>query len=174
LRHTYRYVSTSGNPTTITPTSLLCSAGTVCTVANTTVVSMFSAVKLNQIEMWSPPASQGASVTCSVDWIGSANSPNREYSDTSVSVSTPAYVRCPPPPMSLASFWQLASATGICNIVAPVGTIIDVHLSLIMQDDAETQANAAITTGTLGSTYFLSLDSNATHRFTPVSLTSTT
>jgi hypothetical protein len=76
--------------------------------------------------------------------------------------------------MSLASFWQLASTTGLCNLVAPVGTIIDVHLSLIMQDDAETQANATVATGTLGLTYFLSLDANTTHRYTPVSLTTTT
>jgi hypothetical protein len=174
LRHTYRYVSTNATSTALTPTSLLCSAGTMCTVANTTSVSFYGSVKINQIEMWCPPASQGSSATCSVDWVGFGSSPSREFSDTTVSVATPAYVRCSPPPMSLASFWQTAGSGTLCSIVAPVGTIIDVSLALILQDEDAAAAFSAITAGIAGQVYYLSLDSNVTHRYTPVSLTTTT
>lgn len=174
LRHSFRYVSTSGTATAITPTSLLCSAGTVCTVANFAASSFNGSVKVNQVEMWSPPASQGSNTTCSVLWAGANNSPDREYSDTSVSVATPAYVRCPPPPMSLASFWQTAGTGTLFTLTAPTGTIIDVHVSLILFDDDVSQATASIATGVLGTIYYLSLDPNATHRYTPVSLTTTT
>jgi hypothetical protein len=76
--------------------------------------------------------------------------------------------------MSLAAFWQVSGSTTLCAITAPTGSIIDVHLSLIVQDDDATTAQSTVTTGILGNYYYLSLDPNATHRFTPVSLTTTT
>lgn len=173
LRHRYRFTSTSGTATSIIPNSILCAAGTICTIGNTSVTSIFGAVKLNRIEIWSPPATQGSTVTCSVDFVGNANSPNREYSDTSISVATPAHVNCSPPPQSLASFWQTGS-TALCTITAPTGSIIDVVLSLILQDDDITVATSGVATGVLGTVYYLSLDSNSTHRYVPVSLTTTT
>lgn len=174
LRHRYRFTSTSGTATALTPTSLMCAAGSIAVIANTLVTSVFSSVKLNRIDIWSPPSAQGSAVTCSVDWTGSNNSPNREYSDTSVSTATPAHVSCVPPPMSLASFWQQASATGLCTVTAPTGSIIDIYLSLIFQDDDQSVAQSNVTTATLANSYYLSADPNATHRFTPVSLTTTT
>jgi hypothetical protein len=77
--------------------------------------------------------------------------------------------------MSLASFWQGAGATTLCTITAPPGTIIDVHMSLILSDDdGVATAQSSVSTGTLSNYYYLSLDPNATHRFPPVSLTTTT
>jgi hypothetical protein len=174
LRHTYRFVSTSGGRVSITPTSLLCAAGTICITTNSLVTSLYNSVRVNRVSIWSPPASQGATATCSVDWVGSANSPSREFSDTTVSVSTPAHVSCSPPPMSLASFWQIPSASALFQVIAPTGSIIDVSMSLILQDDDATQAQSAVVTGVLGLSYYLSLDPTATHQFTPVSLPSTT
>jgi len=127
--------------------------------------------------MWSPPASQGASATCSIEWAGYQNSPAIEYSDTTISVSQPAHISCRPPPLSLAAFWQVTGTTPLAQIIAPSGTIIDVVLSLILYDDDAniTQATSSVSTaGILGLVYYLSLDSNATHRFVPVSLATTT
>lgn len=173
LSHRYRFTSTSGTATGITPTSLLCAAGTVCTQTNAFALAIAGSVKVNQISIWSPPASQGAAVTCSCDFAGFGNSPSREYSDTSVSVSTPARIMCTPPPQSLAAFWQVAGTTTLFTITAPTGSIIDVVMSLIVQDNDVAQAVSAIATGVLATTYYLSLDPNATHRYVPVSLTTT-
>jgi hypothetical protein len=172
--HRYRFLSTSGTSTAITSQSLLLAAGSVCYAANANVVSFFGSVKVQSVSVWSPPASQGSASTCSVDWEGLANSPNREVSDSSVSVATPARIVSAPPPMSLASFWQTQSATTLFTLTAPVGSIIDVKLSLIAQDDDVASAATAVTTGTLAAVYYLSLDPNATHRYTPISLTTTT
>jgi hypothetical protein len=174
LRHRYRFTSTSGTATSITPTSLLCAAGTICTDTNVLVVSAFQSVKVRRVEIWSPPAAQGDSVTCSVEWTGFQNSPNVEHSDTSVSVAVPAHVSCSPPRNSLASFWQVASTTGLFVITAPTGSVIDVVLDLVMSDDESPAANAAVTTATINLSYYLSLDPNSTHRFVPVSLITTT
>jgi hypothetical protein len=171
--HTYRFVSTSSTTTSITPTSLLLMAGTYCDVANSTVISMFSSLKVNRISIWSPPASQGAATTCSLSFYSNTNSPNIEHSDTSVSTAQPAYFTCRPPPQSLAGFWLTTSTQAIMAITAPTGSVIDVSVSLVLSDD-DSYTTAAVTTATLGSIYYLSLDPNATHRFVPVSLTTTT
>jgi hypothetical protein len=146
----------------------------MCTVALTTCTSFFGSVKVNRISIWAPPASQGASATVSVNWYGYANSPNREVSDTTISTSKPAHVVSTPPTGSLASFWQTVGTNTIFSIVAPTGAIIDITLSLILSDDENTLPATTTAGGTLGVNYYLSLDPNVTHRFTPVSLTTTT
>jgi len=172
VSHKYRFVSTSATSTAITPTSLLGAMGTLGTAALTNT-AYFGSVKVASIEMWAPPASQGASTTISVNFIGTANSPNREYSDTTVSVATPAHLKCTPPAMSLASFWQVPSATALFTLIAPVGTIIDVMLTGILNDQDENPVNITVVTTAAGFSYYLSLDPVATHRYTPVSLATT-
>jgi len=173
LSHRFRFVSTSGTATSITPTSLLGAAGTIGTVVNSTVVPMMESIKIREVSIWTPPASQGAAATCSILWVGIANQANnQEVSDTSVSVATPAHVKSRPPRNSLASFWQQASTTSLFTITAPSGSIIDVTLDMIVGDD-ENNINISVTTNYVGATYFLALDGPSTHRFTPVSLTTT-
>jgi len=178
LTHRYRFLSTSSTTTTITPNSILCAAGTICTVVNSNVISMFTSFKIRRVEVWSPPASQGAAVTCSLNWSGAVSqfSPDLEVSDTSLSVTRPAYISTSPPQGSIASFWQSLSSNGIFELTAPSGSVIDVVLDLILYDDDNPagQANVAVTTATLGLTYYMSLDPNTTHRYVPVSLTTTT
>lgn len=176
--HTYRFTSTSGTATAITANSLACAAGTVCVVGNSTVYSLFAAVKMNQISIWSPSATQGAFATCSVEWSSTlGNTSTTEVSDTSVSTASPAHLVTGPPRASLASFWNnnVNAASTLCTITAPTGSIIDVSVSVILVDDnIANPFDASIATGTLGNFYYLSLDPNATHRYVPVSLTTTT
>jgi len=151
-------------------------AGAICTTSLINVTCFSAAVKLNHIKMWSPPASQGSAVTCSVLWAGSVTpfTPDKEESDTSVSVAVPAHLHARPPKNSLASFWQTVSSNNLFTLSAPVGTVIDVNLSLILyDDDGPSAANITTTAATFGATYYLSLDPVATHRYVPVSLTTT-
>lgn len=171
--HKYRFTSTSGTATALTPTSILLAAGSVGTVTNTTVVSLATSVRISNITIWTPPASQGATATCAIDWIGSANAPNREVSDTTVSVSVPARVSSAPPPNSLASFWQTSSASTLCVLTAPTGSVIDVQMTLILSDTDQVQGTVGVATAVIGALYYMSLDPNATHRFVPVSLVTT-
>lgn len=175
LSHTYRFTSTSGTATALTVGSLFGAAGTMCTVANSQVQTFYNSVKVREISIWSPPASQGAISTCSVEWLGGANSNTVEVSDSSNSVSRPARISSKPPRGSLASFWNTTSsgANTICTLVAPTGSIIDVVLDLILSDDDLVNFVIVIAAGALGNIYYLSLDPNATHRYVPVSLTTT-
>jgi len=176
--HTYRFLSTSATATGVTVGSLFGAAGTVCNAANSQVVSFIGAMRVTRVRMWTPPAAQGSAATCSIDWVGAVNSSNREVSDTTVSTAMPAHVDSVPPSRSLAEFWSNGSnaAATLFTLIAPVGTVIDVTMSLILYDEDanDAQVGISITTGTLGLVYYLSLDPNATHRYTPVSLTTTT
>lgn len=173
MSHRFRFTSTSATATAITPTSLLGACGAMGTVVNAFVTTIADAVRVNLIEIWSPPASQGAAATCSVDFLGFGNSPNVEVSDTTVSVANPAHILTSPPAQSLASFWQVGGATTLFTITAPVGSIIDVHLSFILDDGGEVGQAIAVATSVVQTLYYLSLDPVATHRYTPVSLTTT-
>jgi len=142
-------------------------------VANTTLTSMFGSLKIRAIEVWTPPASQGSAASCEVDWVGFGNSPNIQFSDSTVSVTEPAHVRCAPPDNSLASFWQVAGTTALCALTAPSGSIIDITLDLVMQDDDISPATSSIASGALAVVYYLSADPNATHYYVPVALSTT-
>jgi hypothetical protein len=173
LSHRFRFVSTSGTATSVTPTTLLGAAGTIGTVVNSRVVPMMESIRVREVSIWTPPASQGAAATCSVLWVGIANqSNNMEVSDTTVSTATPAHIKTFPPRNSLASFWQQASNTSLFTVTAPSGSIIDVSLDMIVGDD-ENNITIFVVTATLGATYFLALDGTSTNRFIPVSLTTT-
>jgi len=175
FNHTYRFTSTSGTATGITATSLLCAAGSIGTVTNTTVSAIGATVKVNRVSIWTPPASQGSFATCSVEWFGGANTNNKEVSDTSNSVATPASIHSRPPAKSLASFWNAIGTNALFVLTAPVGSIIDVNLSVIFNDDDSLgTAMTTVATAVVGTIYYLSLDPNATHRYVPVSLTTTT
>jgi len=171
--HRYRFTSTSATLTAITPQSLLGAAGTICTNTNTAVNPFNGSVRVKRVEMWAPPATQGSTTTCSVQWVGDQKTSNFEVSDTSNSVTTPAKISSSPPRLSLASFWNQNSTSTLFSLVAPVGTIIDVLLDLIVFDEDDAQVGITVATGALGNTYFLSLDPNATHRYVPVSLNTT-
>lgn len=171
LKHQYRFVSSSATLTSITDSLLLTAAGVM---ASTAVLghSLYRTVKLNRIEIWTPPASQGAAATCSVFFPAGNNNPSREFSDTTVSVSVPAHVNTVPPPRSISSFWQSNTGALLCQLVAPPGSLIDVWVSLILHDGT-TGATATLVGATAGIVYYCSLDSAtaAGSLYTPVSLT---
>jgi hypothetical protein len=173
--HTYRFTSSNATRTALTPNSLLCAAGSMGVVSNTTVISYLQSVRIKRITIRAPPPSQGSIATTSVEWVGIANqSSNKEVSDTSNSVTTPATIKSIPPRQSLAAFWQQPSSTSLCYLIAPPGSIIDILLDLIFQDDDSTNASSSVATAVVGNVYYLSADPNTTHYYTPISLTTTT
>jgi len=176
--HKYRFVSTSATLTNITSKGLLFASGCMGTVVNTTVTALANAVRLKHIRVWSPPASQGAATTCSIEFImgGSSSFSNTlEVSDTSISTAIPACVSTAPPVGSLASFWQLPAAADnqLFAIIAPVGAVIDVSLDLVLNDGDSAAQTRAVATAIVGSTYYLALDNSTGHIYTPVSLNTT-
>jgi len=171
--HTFRFLAADDFTGSITNSNIGGALGTICTVALTTCTLINESFKVKNVSMWSPPSMQGDATTVSINWIGSSFAPNKEYSDTSVSVSRPAQIHCKPPPLSSASFWQSAgSGTGLFNLVAPKGTVIDINLTIVEGDDEENFA-ATTVAAVLGNTYYLALDGPVTNLLVPVSLATT-
>jgi len=174
MSHTFRFTSASNSALAVTANSLIGVCGVKGTVLNTLTSALFDSVRVKSVKIWSPPSAQGAAVTCSVLWASGVNSPAVEVSDTSVSTAVPAHITSTPPPQSLASFWQRSAATTIFTTVAPVGSIIDVALEMILSDDdGGLPVTFATATAALGQNYYLALDGVAVHQYTPVSLTTT-
>jgi len=172
--HQFRFSSTSAALTTITDTTLLAACGVAATSA-VAGSAIRQTVRLQQIEIWTPPASQGANATCSVLWPAAQRSQAREVTDTTISTATPAHVRCGPPAESLAAFWVNGSAgTALCFLTAPPGSIIDVWVSMVDADGGATFGTATLVGATTGNVYYTSLDSTtkAGSIYQPIGLTS--
>jgi hypothetical protein len=171
--HKFRFIATAAYNGTITTKQMLGAAGVIADVLNTTGIAKNYSLKVKQIEIWTPPPSQGASTTCSVEWVGAGYQPNMEFSDSSNSVAEPAHVRCRPPPQTNASFWANGGTTQVfLNIAVPIGSILDLDLDLI-ENDGETPVTFALATAALGATYYLALDHTISDVLVPVSLTTT-
>jgi len=167
---------------------LLIAAGSICTVANTTLTSFVGAVKVERIQVWATSNSANAGVACSVNFYAGAGAgfaSNMEFSDSSLSPAYPAHVDCRPPKDSSAAFWYNIGGAGAgtaftLNYDSALGTsataLVDVTLSCIMFDNASQtlQATQAVAAGTLGQVYYGYLDFSSGNKvLRPVSLVST-
>ncbi len=173
--HKFRFLSNAAFNNTITSKSLLNAAGGIGTIVNSTIALCYESVRLLKVEVWSPPAAQGAAATVSVEWL-STQSPSIEASDTTLSVAHNAHVSTRPPIGSLASFWQNMDATNnLFVLICPINSVVDVTFELV-QFDRNTAAatQAALATVVVGRMYFLALDNNlGSNILIPVSLNTT-
>lgn len=175
--HRFRYISSAAvNGQIINSDSLLSAAGAIGTITNSTVALCYESVRLRQVEVWAPPASQGAAATVSVEWLG-ANSPSIEISDTTLSVANNAHVRGSPPKSSLASFWQVVGTpSNLFVLTCPTGSVVDIQMDLVFVDRSTAVGTVGgLTTVVIGRVYFLALDQSfsSTHVLVPVSLNTT-
>lgn len=173
VTRTFRFRSTAGTASTISALNLCQAFGGIGTVTNTTIATLASAVKLHRISIWTPPASQGAVATCSVKWISATGGFTSELSDTSMSTAIPAHVSGRPPAGSRPSFQVASTSDPMFEIVAPTGSVIDVHATWMIRDQSNTSDTYAAATVTLGQIYWLPLDGTA-DLYLPVSLATTT
>jgi hypothetical protein len=175
VRHTYRFVSTAAVSVGITVDMLLAIMGNCCDVANSTVISIFSTMKLHRVRCWAAvaPASGQPAVVQLNTASGSFNSaPNNTISDTSTSYERPAFVEYRPLPGSQQSFWQSPNTGVLFNIFSNVPIVVDVDICGSFTS-GETGIATAVSAGTLGTYYWLALDGPSNHFLAPVGLLTT-
>jgi hypothetical protein len=174
LNHRFRFLAATAFNGFIDPLSMIACGGAVCTVANTTLSVIGLSAKIRKIEVWGAPASQGASSTVTLEWVGASNSPNIEVSDTTISVATNCHIVTVPPKDSLASFWTLSTTGGLLfRLQCPANSIVDLTMDLILADQAAATSTVTVVAGTLGELYFTALDGVGTNVLRPVSLNTT-
>jgi len=174
VNHRYRFTSTSATATVVTNSDVVGIIGAMVTVVNTSARLLAGTCKLRSVEVWTPPASQGAAATCSLEWASTTFSPNTEVSDTTVSVSEPAHIRAIPPRGSPQSFWMTADGTAMFTLTAPVGSIIDVSCVHVLNDTGAAGNSYSVgAAATLGVLFYPPLD-GVTDVYLPVSLNTIT
>lgn len=179
VRHRYRFsVKTAAIANVVTSVSAMHMCGYAAVTA-TSGYAIFANARIKEIEVWAPPASQGAASTCTVTWIGSSalayGVSNVEASDSSVSTAFPAHVRTSPPVRSFAAEWFGESVnSNLCTIIAPVGSIIDVDVEMVLGDGSAAGSVLTVAGASVGSIYYAPLDANtlALSQTVPVGLSS--
>jgi len=168
--HKFRYASTGVTNLAVGTTQLI-NALAVGKVVNTSVSSIFYAVKIKSIEIWAPPASQGSSAFTSILWIGGASGTDINVNDMSMSTAEPAHVLTRPPKGSSASFWTNADnlITSLFQITAPSGSVVDIVMDCIVASD-QFQTTTSVTTATVGAIYGLYLDWPTSHALQPIGI----
>ncbi len=166
-----RFRATVGGASTITVSDLL---DLICMATGSTAAfRVMQSVKLRAIRMWAPPGTG----TISIQDLGSATGlagPSRIVEDVALGNARPAHVEWRPARQSLQAMWQ-QGAQDLLEINYTVGTggnetILDVHLSYIMQDGESPAAVGATVTGaTTGQVYVRALDSLSSGNLVPVS-----
>jgi hypothetical protein len=126
-------------------------------VASAAVVGsdLFDVVKIKKIEIWGQ-AALGTPSTVEVAFIN-PNGDNNVHTDTSLGVR-PAYVAARPSRLSLASFFQVSTATAVFSLTCPAGSIIDVHLTFRTSSAAPVTVQNLLVGATVGEFYFRGLD----------------
>jgi len=150
--------------------------GVVATATNATGFAIAQTFRIKRIQVWSAVPAIGSATTCSLEWTDQKSSSSllssKEMSDTSLNVSSPAYISGSPPKSSLASFWNSAAAQQLFTLNCPANSVIDVDLQYILLDDLPqiNQYNFVSGVATIGMLYYIGMDAT-TNSFVPVSLT---
>lgn len=104
----------------------------------TTSFLLSALIKLRRIEIWSPVATAGTSITCSLSWVNMSQdfeSPPKTFSDSSVSFDHPAHLNELTPRGELVSKWHGGSlADNMVQLIAPPGSIIDFYFDWVLND----------------------------------------
>lgn len=177
ITRTYRFRAAAATAQAVSAFDLLLAGGSVCTVVDTTMRSIFTSVKVHRVSMWAAPLSNvttgGGAATVSILWNNAVTGSDIEDTDTSVTNALPAYISARPPADSNAAFWQNTDVA-LFTVEGPINTIVDVHMSLVVADGETGGAGVTISTDSfaLGVVGYGFLGSN--DNYSPVGLTSFT
>lgn len=161
----------------------------------TSYARSWSAVRIRKLEIWGGTVSTTATTNSvamtnvSIEWL-STYGPGRVKSDAG-NFERPPHIESRPPRGSLAGFWSLVgsgetdvlfklsgSSTGPGSAPfsgLPLGTIVDLHLQVMNQDDEAVVVYTGITGVTAGQNYVRDFTTapGATEQFSPEGYTST-
>lgn len=163
------------------------SLSNLCYIAtgSTTAVTMFSAVRLRQIEIWGPP-NPSSWQTMALEWTG-AKVPNKVITATGDNV-VPPHIKSRPPSGSYAAMWinrsqdppSYVANSALFALSGYAQCIIEVTLQFQLLDYDAVQSQASLTTtgGTSGLIFVNALDNTSssggagTHNWNPLGFSS--
>jgi len=163
LRHstTIRFVSNADVGLNVTFQNLLDLI--LLAASGTAVYDVFYTVKVRRVRVWAVPVIGNATtVTVSFDGVAAGNVGDQAiHTDTSMGVQ-PAHVDAKPSARSLASNYQISSATSAFELICPSGSVVDVELSYRGAYGVPVLAQNVAVAATVGSINMRGLDGLAT------------
>jgi hypothetical protein len=130
-----RYQALSAVGVTISRNQLLSSFG--CSFSTTQAYRLPAAVLLKRVVMYDQPAAIGsAQAPITLTWL-SQYAPEKTFADQSNSVYA-AKIDSRPPKNSTASFWSVDAnneAENLFSMTTTTGTIVDLHVQILLQND---------------------------------------
>jgi hypothetical protein len=178
------YVSTGFGSGTLSESELLCMPGTMCTVANATVVAMAISVRLRSLEIWGVAQNTGSTSQVSIMplAVGAAAANNlavlEMVSDVSSNASYTPHCKYIPRKGSRMDFWLTADNSGadeILRIEAPAGSIVEFDLEFNHgMPPSIGSFTRAVASGSLGTMYWLGFNAvSGTGQMFPTDLATT-
>jgi hypothetical protein len=159
-----RYSFESTASFTLTRATLLDLLGMA--ISSTSIDRVAEAVKIKQLKVWGPPGvatgtTSYASNVVSLQWLSNL-AKSETISESSMSIE-PAFISSKPPRNSLAGFWSLSGENEdeeILTLIAPGSSIVDLHLSFVMEKEFPISITTSATGLTPGQTYLLTVVSS--------------
>jgi len=159
LRFTATAAAASVNVTTA---SLMMACGGIGTIANSTVASVASTLKLHKITIWPASTTAGAGQNAEVLWSDLGGITKDESKSTAIpaGVTVADVISERPPRETQAHFWQSSSGGGsnLFALTCPAGSIIDVSVSWTLRNNISGVTQAGYAAVTLGAFYYARLD----------------
>jgi hypothetical protein len=138
----------------------------------TTAFRMCESIRLKKVEVWSSPQTDTSGtqspVTVAVEFRAGSSSliggRNVRVSDTVTSPAHVAHVKAVPRPEQFAAMWQSGTnETSIFQLTAPLESIVDLTLDMVLRDDGTVQAiSTSVSGGTAGQQGILGITSGST------------
>jgi hypothetical protein len=170
VTRTFRFVATAAIAQNYGSSSLMSVPGMMAASA-TDLYNIARQAKINRVEVWAPTGTSSTPSTVSLNWIGTGRVSAREVSDISINVSEPAHISAKPGKDSLAADWfDLTTALDFFSVITPIGSVMDINLTYVLNDSTVVPTVVTVTGATIGLMYYGYADGDATHLWTPVSL----
>lgn len=179
VRHKFRFSPSGSTAEPVTIGNVLGAIGGICTVVNSSIVSLASSFKIHKVSCW--PSTSTSETQFEVVWSATAaggymkdSSPGQDM-PAGMTVTKPA--RAVPPPNSLAREWLSTGISGgggdtIFTIQAQSGSVVELDVSFTIKNNLGGITNT-VTTAVLGAFYYLALDGPTSNVFVPLRVPTT-
>jgi len=158
-----RFTATSAaSNVNATIANLLVACGSICTIANSTVTSVASSLRLHRVTIWPSPQTAGSGQQAEVLWPELGNTTR----DESKSVAIPSgltmadVISDTPAKNTVSAFWNSSGggASPLFTITCPAGSIVDVSITFTLRNNISGVTQAGYAAAGLGSYYYGRLD----------------
>ncbi len=172
---TLRYVPSSAASESLSAKEIVIACGAVCSVANSTLSSVFAACRIKRIRAWVWGTAGGGNNSLSFDFYGTGGNNARERTITSYSTEASFLEWKPRPGDQAYDMCLAASTTAVIGIAAPASScVIDIDVVCYPFDTGTAGTTLAVAVATLGAFYWPVLDNGGSKYLNPVGRPSTT